>query len=134
MDLPKPFERKPMLPPRLSKPRPPKLLDPQSQTPVSKLPVFRYWDPKVCLSRGKHGPVDLILTGPGQLRALKRISKASIDGPKRLQHIFNEKTILRMFPADDFVVKLESTFISDEHVCLVLEFCEGPDLSKVLQQ
>ena len=59
--------------------------------------IFKYWDTGVKIGKGKNGPVDLILVGNNQLRALKRITKASIQSQKRAQYILNEKKILMMF-------------------------------------
>lgn len=71
---------------------------------------FTYFDPQVNIGKGKHGPIDLIIVKhqlgwlvppePGkpssELRALKRISKLSCDNPKRIEHVKNEKRILRL--------------------------------------
>lgn len=51
---------------------------------------FRYKDPQINLGKGKFGPVDLIIVD-GQLRALKKIKKCSIDDSKRIEHVKQEK-------------------------------------------
>ena len=52
-----------------------------------------YKDPRITLGQGKFGPVDLIIVD-GQLRALKKIQKHSIDDSKRIEHVKQEKEIL----------------------------------------
>jgi serine/threonine protein kinase len=44
----------------------------------------------VNIGKGKFGPVDLIIVN-NELRALKRINKVSIDNPKRIEHVKQEK-------------------------------------------
>lgn len=63
------------------------------QTPVPKEKEFIYSDPGVKIGNGKYGPVNLIIHDK-KLWALKIIPKLSIDKPKRIQHVKNEKAIL----------------------------------------
>lgn len=51
---------------------------------------FRYSDPGVKIGSGKFGPVNLIIH-EGKLYALKVIPKSTIDKPKRIEHVKNEK-------------------------------------------
>ena len=70
------------------------------------------------------------------LYALKVIPKTSIDKPKRIQHVKNEKEILislRKNPEEskeplDFVVRLEQTFTDEDNVNFVFEYLPGQDL------
>ncbi len=55
---------------------------------------FIYKDPGVNIGKGKFGPVDLIIV-KNELCALKKISKISIDNPKRLEHVQQEKKLLQ---------------------------------------
>ena len=62
---------------------------------VVKKEIF-YKDPKIKIGNGKLGPVELIIY-KDELFALKRIPKRSIDKPKIIQHLKNEKNLLMMF-------------------------------------
>lgn len=95
-----------------------------------------YENPKVTIGKGKFGPVDLIIY-KSNLFALKKIQKKSIDQPKRIEHVKQEKAILQMLneskaPEADFIVKLEQTFTDHEFVCFVFEYLPGQDLFWVL--
>jgi serine/threonine protein kinase len=54
---------------------------------------FKYIDPKIELGKGKYGPVNLIIVDD-DFYALKKVSKDTINNPKRVQHVLNEKEIL----------------------------------------
>lgn len=56
---------------------------------------FVYQDPGVKIGNGKFGPVNLIIHQK-QLMALKIVPKTSIDKTKRIEHVKNEKDILKM--------------------------------------
>ncbi len=51
--------------------------------PTQSQKIFTYRETGIRIGKGKHGPVDLIIVD-GNLRALKRISKASINSAKRI--------------------------------------------------
>ena len=59
-------------------------------TPMLK--EVTYSIPNVKIGQGKFGPIDLIIYR-GELHALKRIPKASIDKAKRIEHLKNEKKV-----------------------------------------
>lgn len=88
------------------------------------------------IGQGKFGPVDLIIYD-GKLRALKKIKKESIDQPKRIEHVKQEKKILTLLqsqakPEASFIVKLIETFTDAINVCFVFEYLPGQDLFWVL--
>ena len=92
---------------------------------------FLYADPGVKIGNGKFGPVNLIIHKKS-LYALKIIPKTSIDKPKRIQHVKNEKSILHSLRKDEeskepvaFVVRLEETFTDEENVNFVFEYLPG---------
>ena len=72
----------------------------------------------------------------GQLCALKRIPKTSIDKAKRIEHLKNEKKICLMLqkvtekPA--FFIRLHETFTEADTVNLMFEFMPGQDLYNVI--
>jgi hypothetical protein len=55
---------------------------------------FKYVDLNTVIGKGKYGPVNLIMVDE-QLFALKKIAKSSIDNPKRVQHVYTERNLLR---------------------------------------
>ena len=68
------------------------------------------------------------------------IPKISIDKPKRIQHVKNEKVILHSLRKDeetkdpvDFVVRLEETFTDEENINFVFEYLPGQDLFWILE-
>lgn len=72
-----------------------------------------------------------------ELRALKRISKLSLDNKKRIEHVQQEKNLLQLFgkdshPATKFIVTLYETFSDPNYVCFVFEYLNGQDLFWVL--
>ena len=45
------------------------------------------------MGQGKYGPIELVIY-KNDLFALKKIPKTSIDKPKRIEHIKNEKNVI----------------------------------------
>lgn len=87
-----------------------------------------YSDLDTVIGKGKYGPVNLIIIDE-ELFALKKISKASIDNPKRVKHVYNEKNILKgLAGKSDFIVKLKDTFTDEFNVCFIFEFLGGKNL------
>jgi serine/threonine protein kinase len=72
---------------------------------------FKYSDLNITIGKGKYGPVSLIMVEE-QLFALKKIAKSSIDNPKRVQHVYTERNILRSVQSD-FIVQLKDTFTDE---------------------
>lgn len=69
----------------------------------------------------------------GQLYALKKVSKTSIDNQKRVKHVYTERNILKSIAGkSDFFVKLKDTFTDESNVCFVFEFLGGKNLYQVL--
>jgi serine/threonine protein kinase len=74
-----------------------------------------------------------------ELRALKRINKFSIDNPKSIEHVKNEKTVLKLLVNKDsrqqldFIVQLYETFTDEQSVCFLFEYLSGQDLFWVVQ-
>lgn len=78
----------------------------QKEEPKRK--EFKYTDPNIVIGKGKYGPVSLILVDE-KLYALKKIAKSSIDNPKRVQHVYTERNILKSIQSN-FIVHLKETF------------------------
>lgn len=93
-----------------------------------------YQKPGVVVGNGKFGPIDLIIYNK-ELCALKRIPKASIDKAKRIEHLKNEKKvnqILKTLGADEknkikseFFCRMEETFVDNEAINFIFEYCPG---------
>ena len=66
-----------------------------------------------------------------QLFALKKIAKSSIDNPKRVQHVYTERNILRSLQSD-FIVQLKDTFTDELNVCFVFDYLPGKNLFQLL--
>ena len=82
-----------------SKQRPPVVVEERKEMSKSAMkevtPMLKevtYSIPNVKIGQGKFGPIDLIIYR-GELYALKRIPKASIDKAKRIEHLKNEKKV-----------------------------------------
>ena len=82
-----------------SKQRPPVVVEERKEMSKSAMkevtPMLKevtYSIPNVKIGQGKFGPIDLIIYR-GELHALKRIPKASIDKAKRIEHLKNEKKV-----------------------------------------
>lgn len=66
-----------------------------------------------------------------ELFALKKVPKKTIDKPKRIEHIKNEKKVLLMLRKEgtkeplNFIVHLEATFSTQEDINLVFEYLPG---------
>lgn len=73
--------------------------------------MFKYVDLNTVIGKGKYGPVNLIMVDE-QLFALKKIAKSSIDNPKRVQHVYTERNLLRSIQSD-FIVQLKDTFTDE---------------------
>lgn len=69
----------------------------------------------------------------GQKFAIKAISKDILSEPKLLAGLESEIKIMREF-AHDNIVRLHEYFSSEKNFYLVLELCEGGDLSKFIKK
>lgn len=66
-----------------------------------------------------------------KLYALKAIRKEKIFGTNLYRYIQTEKDILSLI-SHPFIVRLFFAFQSETYLFLVMEFCEGGDLGKLL--
>jgi hypothetical protein len=59
------------------------------------------------VGKGKHGPIELIMSKEAKVQALKRISKGELAKSKKLvQHVLSEKSTLMMMKGSRWVVEL----------------------------
>lgn len=81
-----------------------------------------------CLGAGGFGSVDLAEHAPtGRHFALKRLRRCALADPWSRRQALAEKSILSM-TCCPFVVRLHTTFRTEEALCLLLEFVPGGDL------
>jgi serine/threonine protein kinase len=101
------------------------------------LKEITYFSPNVKVGNGKYGPVELIIY-KDDLYALKKIPKSTIDKPKRIEHLKNEKNALLLLRKEgkkeplNFIAHLEATFTTPENANFVLEYLPGQDLFWVI--
>ena len=86
--------------------------------------LIEYSLPGINLGTGKFGQIDLIIY-KRNLRVLKRIPKISIDRPKRIEHIKNERALLFAMQDCSFIVDIEDTFTDFDSVNFILEYLPG---------
>lgn len=97
--------------------------------------VIEYKNPGVKLGHGKYHAIELIIY-KGDLYALKKIPKATIDKQKRIEHLKNEKKVCQLmqkvaeFP--DFFIRLEETFTDIDSINFIFDFMPGQDLYWVM--
>ena len=86
------------------------------------------------IGSGSFGTVYLVRsTKTNQYYALKVINKDKIKLQSMKKYATNEYKILQMIK-HKFIVKLKLSFESKSHLFLLLEYCQGMDLSKYLDE
>jgi len=84
------------------------------------------------IGEGAFGEVYLVRKGTiEKLYALKAIRKERVFGTSLYRYIQTEKDILSLIN-HPFIVKLRYAFQTETHLFLVMDYCEGGDLSKLL--
>lgn len=69
----------------------------------------------------------------GEKYALKSISKESIKGNKQIQHIVNERNILREFSQSEHCVRYYESMQDKENLYLVMEYLPGGELLALIK-
>jgi serine/threonine protein kinase len=86
------------------------------------------------IGEGAFGEVYLVKkTNLDKLFALKAIRKERVFGTSLYRYIQTEKDILSLIN-HPFIVKLRFAFQTETYLFLVMDFCEGGDLSKLLEK
>ena len=84
------------------------------------------------LGKGSFGEVFLVRkTGDDTLYAMKVLSKEKIFGKNLIRYALTERNVLSAMN-HPFIVKLHYTFQNDTKLFLVMEYCPGGDLGKML--
>ena len=82
---------------------------------------------------GSFGHVQLVVhQGTNQPFALKCMLKARVVSLNQVEHVFAERSAMRMC-SHPFIVSLAATFQDDEYIYMLLEFVPGGELFSVLQ-
>ena len=86
------------------------------------------------IGEGAFGEVYLVKKeGKDKWFALKAIRKERVFGTNLYRYIQTEKDILSLIN-HPFIVKLRYAFQTETFLFLVMDFCEGGDLSKLLEK
>lgn len=86
------------------------------------------------IGEGAFGEVYLVKKeGKDKWFALKAIRKERVFGTNLYRYIQTEKDILSLI-SHPFIVKLRYAFQTETFLFLVMDFCEGGDLSKLLEK
>ena len=86
------------------------------------------------IGEGAFGEVYLVKKdGKDKFYALKAIRKERVFGTNLYRYIQTEKEILSLLN-HPFIVKLRYAFQTETYLFLVMDFCEGGDLSKLLEK
>ena len=86
------------------------------------------------IGEGAFGEVYLVKKdGKDKFYALKAIRKERVFGTSLYRYIQTEKEILSLI-RHPFIVKLRFAFQTEVYLFLAMDFCEGGDLSKLLEK
>ena len=69
--------------------------------------------------------------GQGPKYAMKVLPKSKFIGHNLIRYALTERNILS-FLNHPFIVKLRFAFQTNTHLCLLMDFCPGGDLSKII--
>jgi protein kinase A len=87
------------------------------------------------LGKGSFGKVKLIRHNrTNQYYAMKCLEKENIRGKKQIQHIQNEKSILKQFKKGDFCCSMYESLQDEHNLYIILEFLPGEELYKQIKK
>jgi serine/threonine protein kinase len=98
--------------------------------------IVEYSDfiPKRLLGKGSFGEVYLVVKrDSGQLFALKVLKKENIIGQELMKYALAERNVLG-YITHPFIVHLNFAFQTPEKLVLIMDYCPGGDLGKVIQR
>ncbi|CAK66805.1 unnamed protein product (macronuclear) [Paramecium tetraurelia] len=90
------------------------------------------------IGKGSFGDVYLVekrnqsKTAQGQKYAMKVLPKSKFLGHNLIRYAMAERNILS-YLNHPYIVKLRFAFQTNTHLCLLMDFCPGGDLSKIIQ-
>lgn len=101
--------------------------------PINQMPAEDDYDIVKLISMGAYGSVYLVRHKETRQKfAMKRIDKQSLILRNQVEQAFAERDIMS-FTDNPFVVSLYCSFETKRHLCLVMEYVEGGDLSTLLK-
>ena len=88
-----------------------------------------------CLGKGSFGEVYLtkVKDDDKKVLATKKLERKKIEGTEALKYLKNEIQILQKLDHPN-IVKFESIKKTKEHFFIIMEYCNGGELSKALKQ
>lgn len=90
--------------------------------------------PKRLLGKGSFGEVYLVVKrDSGQLFAMKVLKKENIIGQELMRYALAERNVLG-YITHPFIVHLNFAFQTPEKLVLIMDYCPGGDLGKVIQR
>lgn len=86
------------------------------------------------IGEGAFGEVYVVKKGKSdKLYALKAISRSKLTGTNLIKYIKTEKEVLSLI-SHPFIVGLHFSFQTSAHLFLVMDYCEGGDLGRLLEK
>ena len=86
------------------------------------------------LGKGSFGIVKLVQhTKTKQNYAMKCLNKENIRGKKQIQHIMNERDILKKFKPQDFCCNIYESLQDEMNLYMILDFLPGGELFKLIR-
>ena len=89
------------------------------------------YTPLAIIGRGAFGEVRLCRYLNGELVAVKKMSKKTMDKKNQMNHIRAERDILEQADSN-WIVDLKSSFTDQNNLYLVMEYLPGGDLMNML--
>ena len=88
-----------------------------------------------CIGKGAFGEVYLTISKDDNTKvfATKKLERANIEGTDAMKYLKNEIIILQMLKHPN-IVKYEAIKKTKKHFYLIMEFCNGGELSKALEK
>ena len=107
-----------------------------SSKALNNVETVEYTDflPKRLLGKGSFGEVYLVVKrDSGQLFAMKVLKKENIIGQELMRYALAERNVLG-YITHPFIVHLNFAFQTPEKLVLIMDFCPGGDMGKVIQR
>lgn len=87
------------------------------------------------LGKGSFGKVKLVRHNrSNQYYAMKCLDKETIRGKKQIQHIMNERNILKLFKKTDFCCNLYESLQDEFNLYMILDYLPGGVLYKLIKE
>ncbi|CAD7951799.1 unnamed protein product [Amoebophrya sp. A25] len=104
----------------------------QQDQPPARLPKMEDFDVVRPLASGSFGQIFLVRNAERQLSVLKKISVATLDEKER-QSVEQEVALLAAVRHPN-IVAYKDNFVDQNHLCILMEYCDSGDLYTYLQK